>query len=374
MGIGCRVTPSRRFEVGRRQRVTAAFPRPAERAGGRFGHPTISKIQKENIMRGIQLALGWARQSGLGTQLVSLALIVFLFVIGTQGRILSWSNIQVILSLAAIPAILAIAVHLTIVIGGIDLSLQGTVALCAVIIGALVSNKYNSHDVGLWIIPISLVIGGAAGLLTGLIHTKLRIPSFITTLGMSFVLYGVAVYVNKSQIIRLLDDRIQTFINAAPFAVANVVLIAVFVMVIVQFLQDRTAFGRHLYAVGGDEALAKQLGVDVDRVKIIAFTMAGCLYGIGALLLVTRMGSATSRVGLNLLFPTITAVVVGGVALTGGVGGAKNAFLGALILAVLNNGMVLMAVNPYAQTAVNGVVLIVAVALTLDRKKLGFIK
>lgn len=325
-------------------------------------------------MRGLQLALGWVRQSGLGTQLVSLALIVSIFVIGTQGKSLSWSNIQVILSLAAIPAVLAIAVHLTIVIGGIDLSLQGTVALCAVIIGALVSNKYNSHDVGLWIIPISLTVGGAAGLLTGLIHTKLRIPSFITTLGMSFVLYGVAVYVNKSQIIRLLDDRIQTFINATPFAVANVVLIAVFVMVIVQFLQDRTAFGRHLYAVGGDEALAKQLGVNVDRVKIIAFTVAGCLYGIGALLLVTRMGSATSRAGLNLLFPTVTAVVVGGVALTGGVGGAKNAFLGALILAVLNNGMVLMAVNPYAQTAVNGVVLIVAVALTLDRKKLGFIK
>jgi len=120
--------------------------------------------------------------------------------------------------------------------------------------------------------------------------------------------------------------------------------------------------------------LAKQLGVNVDRVKTLAFTLAGCLYGIGALLLVTRMGSATSRAGLNLLFPTITAVVVGGVALTGGVGGAKNAFLGALILAVLNNGMVLMAVNPYAQTAVNGVVLIVAVALTIDRKKLGFIK
>jgi ribose transport system permease protein len=86
------------------------------------------------------------------------------------------------------------------------------------------------------------------------------------------------------------------------------------------------------------------------------------------------MGTATSRAGLNLLFPVITAIAVGGVSLTGGIGGAKNAVLGALILTVLNNGMVLMAVNPYAQAAVNGVVLIVAVALTLDRKKLGFIK
>lgn len=325
-------------------------------------------------MTAVHTGLKWIRQSGVATQLISLALIAAIFFVGTSGRSLSWSNIQVILSLAAIPAVLAIGVHMTIVVGGIDLSLQGTVALCAVFTGGLVANKYNNMDVGLWIIPISIAVGGLAGLMTGLIHTKLRIPSFITTLGMSFVLYGVAVYINKSQIISLQDDRIQTFINASPFAIANVVLIAILVTCLVQFLQDRTPFGRHLYAVGGDEALAKQLGVNVDRVKIIAFTLAGCLYGIGALLLVTRIGTATSRAGLNLLFPTITAVVVGGVALTGGIGGAKNAFLGALILAVLNNGMVLMAVNPYAQTAVNGVVLIVAVALTIDRKKLGFIK
>jgi len=331
-------------------------------------------LTKENGMTAVQTGLKWVRQSGVATQLVSLTLIAVIFFIGTSGKNLSWSNIQVVLSLAAIPAILAIGVHLTIVIGGIDLSLQGTVALCAVFTGGLVANKYNSMDVGLWIIPISIAVGGVSGVITGLIHTKLRIPSFITTLGMSFVLYGVAVYVNKSQIISLQDDRIQTFINASPFAIANVVVIAVLVTVFVQFLQDRTPFGRHLYAVGGDEALAKQLGVNVDRVKIIAFALAGCLYGIAALLLVTRMGTATSRAGLNLLFPTITAVVVGGVALTGGIGSAKNAFLGALILAVLNNGMVLMAVNPYAQTAVNGVVLIVAVALTIDRKKLGFIK
>lgn len=319
-------------------------------------------------------SLRWRRRSGVMTQLISLALIAALFALGTEGRSLSWANIQVILSLAAIPAILATGVHLTIVIGGIDLSLQGTVALCAVFVGLLAQNKYNTNDVGLWIIPISLAIGAAAGLLTGVLHTKLRIPSFITTLGMSFVLYGLAVFINQSRIISLPDDRIQSFINAQPFGIANVVLVAMVIVVAVQLFEDRTRIGRHLYAVGGDEALAKQLGVNVDRVKIVAFTIAGCLYGLAAVLLVTRMGTATSRAGLNLLFPTITAVVVGGVSLTGGLGGAKNAILGATILAILNNGMVLMAVNPYAQQAVNGIVLIIAVALTLDRKKLGFIK
>lgn len=322
----------------------------------------------------MQGARRWLRRSGVGAQLLSLALIVAVFAIGTRGASLSWDNVQVVLSLAAIPAILAVGLHLTIVIGGIDLSLQGTVALCAVFVGVLSKNRYNDHDVGLWILPICLAIGGAAGILTGVLHTKLRIPSFITTLGVSWVLYGVAVYVNKAMLITLLDSRIQNFINDKPLGVANVVLVALAIVIAVQFFEDRTRTGRYLYAIGGDEALARQAGVNVPRMKVVAFAIAGCLYGLGALLLVSRMGSATARTGLNLLFPVITAVAVGGVSLTGGLGGAKNALLGTLVLAVLNNGMVLMAVNPYAQTAVNGIVLIVAVALTLDRRKLGFIK
>lgn len=322
----------------------------------------------------MQGARRWLRRSGVGAQLLSLALIVAVFAIGTRGASLSWDNVQVVLSLAAIPAILAVGLHLTIVIGGIDLSLQGTVALCAVFVGVLSKNRYNDHDVGLWILPICLAIGGAAGMLTGVLHTKLRIPSFITTLGVSWVLYGVAVYVNKAMLITLLDNRIQNFINDKPLGVANIVLVALAIVIAVQFFEDRTRTGRYLYAIGGDEALARQAGVNVPRMKVVAFAIAGCLYGLGALLLVSRMGSATARTGLNLLFPVITAVAVGGVSLTGGLGGAKNALLGTLVLAVLNNGMVLMAVNPYAQTAVNGIVLIVAVALTLDRRKLGFIK
>jgi ribose transport system permease protein len=319
-------------------------------------------------------AMRWLGRSGVSAQIISLILIVAIFAMGTGGKNLSWANVQVALSLAAIPAILAVGLHFTIVIGGIDLSLQGTVALCAVFVGLLTKNKYNTNDVGLWIIPLSIGMGGLCGFVAGLMHTKLRIPSFITTLGVSWVLYGLAVYINKAMLISLRDGRIQDFINAKPLGVANVVWIAVLIVIAFQFFQDRTRTGRYLYAVGGDEALAHQAGVKVDRIKIAAFCIAGCLYGLGALLLVSRMGTATSRTGLNLLFPVITAVAVGGVSLTGGLGGAKNAVLGALIVTALNNGMVLMAVNPYAQTAVNGVVLIVAVALTLDRRKLGFIK
>jgi ribose/xylose/arabinose/galactoside ABC-type transport system permease subunit len=314
------------------------------------------------------------RRTGIVAQILTLVILVGGFAIGTEGKNLSWANIQVILSLAAIPAILATGLHLTVVLGGIDLSVQGVAALCAVFVGLLVRNKFNSNDVGLWIIPISLGIGGVAGVINGVLHTRLRIPSFITTLGMSWILYGMAVYVNRAVLIPLQDERIQTLINGKLFGVPQVAIFAVVLAVIMQLVQDRTQFGRYIYAIGGDEVLAHQAGVKVGRIKIAAFTIAGILYGLGALLLVCRMGSATSRTGLNLLFPTITAVAVGGVALTGGIGGAKNAVLGALIVTALNNGLVLLAVNPFAQQAVNGVVLITAVALTIDRKKLGFIK
>jgi len=319
-------------------------------------------------------ARAWLRRIGILAQLLSLAILVAVFAIGTKGKYLSWANIQTILSLAAIPAILAIGLHLTVVLGGIDLSVQGVASLCAIFVGLLMKNQYNSNDVGLWMIPISMGIGGVAGTISGLLNTGLRIPSFIATLGMSWVLYGMAVYINRAVNVIIQDERIFKFINGMVLGIPVIAILAVALAIIMQFVQNRTQFGRYLYAIGGDEAIAQQAGVKVNRIKVIVFAVAGVIYGLGSLLLACRLGVATSRMGGTLLFPTITAVAVGGVALTGGLGGAKNAALGALIVTALNDGLVLMKVNPYAQQAVNGIVLIGAVALTLDRKKLGFIK
>jgi ribose transport system permease protein len=129
-----------------------------------------------------------------------------------------------------------------------------------------------------------------------------------------------------------------------------------------------------MYAIGGDETLARQAGIKVDRVKVIVFAITGCLYAVASLLLVARLASSNPRTGKDLMFPAMTAVAVGGVSLSGGVGGALNALFGALIVTALNNGMVLMKVSPYLQNAVNGIVLIAAVSATIDRKKIGIIK
>ena len=297
-----------------------------------------------------------------------------IFTIGTKGRYVSGANLQVILSLAAIPAIISIGLHQVVVLGGIDLSVEGVVALCVVLVGFLAHNKFNSNDVGLWIVPIIVGFGGLAGVINGLLNTKLRIPSFISTLGMSWVLWGLAVYVSKGQTVPLLKNPLSVFVNGTLLGIPDLALVAFVLFLVIQIVQDRTRFGRYLYAIGGDEVLTAQAGVNVDRTKIIVFGIAGLFYGLSALFLAAELESAQAITGNNLLFPAVTAVAVGGVALTGGIGGAKNAALGALIVTALNDGLILHNVSPYAQEAVNGFVLVTAVALTIDRRKLGFIK
>jgi len=316
----------------------------------------------------------WFRASGIGGQLISLIIVVGIFTIGTKGRYLSGTNLHVILSLAAIPAIIAIGLHQVVIFGGIDLSVEGVVALCVVLVGLLAHNKFNSNDVGLWIVPLIVGFGGVAGVVNGLLSTILRIPSFISTLGMSWVLWGLAVFVSKGQTVPLLMNPLSGFVNGALLGIPNLALVAFALFAVIQMVQDQTRFGRYLYAIGGDEVLAAQAGVNVAKTKVMVFGIAGLFYGLSALFLAVELDSAQAITGNDLLFPAVTAVAVGGVALTGGIGGAKNAALGALIVTALNDGLILLDVNPYAQEAVNGLVLVAAVALTIDRKKLGFIK
>jgi len=140
------------------------------------------------------------------------------------------------------------------------------------------------------------------------------------------------------------------------------------------FLERFTRFGRYIFAIGGAEDRAKLAGVPIDRYKIMAFTVAGFFFGVGGVLNTARIGAGTSTAGLNQLFAAITAVVVGGTALTGGTGGVLQTLIGALIVVVLGNGMVLAGVHNFAQLAVQGVIITVAVILTLDRSKLPFVK
>ncbi len=307
-------------------------------------------------------------------QLLSLAIVIVIFAIGTGGTFLSLTNIQTIIGLAGIPMILCLGLHQIIILGAIDLSLEGIIAISAVIAGFLIKNPNTAYDLGLLVIPVTLIIGAAAGLLNGILNTKLKMPSFIATLGISWVMFGLAVFLSGGISTPLLDHRFQNFINGTTFGIPNVTYVAFVLFIVLHIIQKRTKLGKYTYAIGGDEILAAQAGINVTKTKIINFTIAGAIYGLAGLLLVARLNSSAARLGNNLLFPAMTAVAVGGVSMSGGVGGALNAVFGTIIVTALNNGMVLMHVSPYTQSAVNGIVLISAVALTIDRKKIGIIK
>ena len=307
--------------------------------------------------------------------LSALFLITVFFTIGTNGFFLSLKNIINILNLSGVLAIIALGTSMPILMGGIDLSIEGIMSLTAVVFGIFVKNSQTNIDIGFWALPVVMIIGSIVGIINGLINTKLKIPSFMATLGMGYVGQGLAVIISRGGTIPFLDSRFQNLANGSRLlGIPNITVIAVILCVILLMMQRRTPLGKSIYAIGGNEALAEQAGINVARAKISVFCLTGCLYGIAAFFLCSRLNCANPTLSKGFLFPAITATIVGGTAITGGIGGALNAFIGTLVVTSLNNGMVLMQINPYIQGAVMGCILIGAVAITIDREKIGIIK
>ena len=152
------------------------------------------------------------------------------------------------------------------------------------------------------------------------------------------------------------------------------VYVAIVLVLAAWFILTRTTLGRNLYAVGGGEELAHASGLDVRRVRRMGFTLAGFFYAVGALLAVARIGIAETATGNNFMFASITSAVVGGVALWGGIGGVWNVVVGVLIVNVINNGMVVIGLPDYLQDGMLGLLVIVAVVLSTDRRSVRFVK
>jgi len=275
---------------------------------------------------------------------------------------------------AMIPLVLGIGATFIILMGSIDLSVEGGLTLSAVVLSMLVLNGANANDYGLLGVLAVLVIGGAVGFINGAIHVWLKVPSFMTTLGTWFIgvgvanalLGGMATRINDPMIRGLAIDRFLGF----PWGV----WVALVCLGVAMVIQNYTRLGRYIYALGGGEELAGLSGISTARVRIAAFTIAGVFYAIGGILAAAQLGLGNAQIGNGRLFTTITAVVVGGTALSGGQGSVLQTFVGVLIVVVLSNGMVLMGVPPSVQIGVQGLMIIAAVALSIDRKLMKIVK
>ncbi len=305
--------------------------------------------------------------------LVLLILMAFFTVI--EPRFFSVRNFARIL-IAASPALMvAVGVTFVIIMGSIDLSMEGTVSVCAVSFAFCFMALGGTLASWAWIaLPFTLIIGAVVGGINGLIHVKLKIPSFMASLALGFVGTGLAMVMTGGDRIRIEDELYRSLLTERIFNFPIMVYVAALFLLVAWFVQSYTTLGRNFYAIGGGEDLALASGLNVNRIRIMGFMLAGIFFAVGALLAVGRIGIAETATGNNFMFLSITAVVVGGTALWGGIGGAWNTLIGVLIVFVIGNGMVVIGLPSYAQDGVLGLLVIIAVILSTNRKSISFVK
>ena len=299
-----------------------------------------------------------------------LCLVIALF----SPNFLSVSNAIRILNASAIPVVLVMGATFVILMGSIDLSVEGIVALCAVVTASLVLNDTTSANLGLLAVPAAMLAGGVIGLANGASHVYLRIPSFMATLGIGFICLGIATAALGGFPVRISDRAFRALTLGRTLGLPNGIWLAALAVLVAWAIQQRTRLGRYVYAIGTDEITARQSGVPVERTRILVFVLAGLFSGLAGAMAAAQLGQGHALIASGRLFTTITAVVVGGTALSGGVGSVLNSVVGVLIVIVLTNGMVLMGVPPFVQQGVQGFLIIVAVTLALDRRLLQVVK
>ena len=312
------------------------------------------------------LAAGWVQGAIPPALLVVLIIIIQ---IASPG-FLTGETLGLLLGNTAVLFILATGVTFVILIGGIDLSIQAVASLASVILAQLLPS------IGALAFPVAIASGLVFGILSGIVHVRLRVPSFVATLATGGVVAGMALWIAQGRAITIEEGgRLSTtWINATVAGVPVVAILAAVVGIASFMVLRYTRFGRYSLAVGAGEPAALAAGVNVDRTKVIAFAISGTLAAIAGVILAARLSSGSPSLANQLLLPAIAAVIVGGTAITGGLGGVARTAVGALIISIVRIGMTFVGVNIFAENVVFGAVLIIAVAITIDRSKIPVIK
>ena len=230
-------------------------------------------------------------------------------------------------------------------------------------------NNSNSNDFGILGILFVILISTFIGAITGIIHVKARIATFIVTYAVGSIMTGVAVLVYQGTPIQVKDELFVVLSQGKFIGIPYITIIAFAIFIIGALILNYTAFGRAVYAIGDNETAAASTGINIGLTKIKVFALCGCTAGMAGILQCIRLKLGQSSIGLNQMFPVVTAIVIGGGSLAGGKGGALSAFVGVLIYTELANWLTLMGVDPYVKKVIQGVIIIVAVTLTINRNR-----
>ena len=295
--------------------------------------------------------------------LIGFVIIIVVLNIMTQGKILTPKKLRLLFSQIYYPTIVAVGVFFVMTLGSIDFTEGSTLGVASLVVSALSFISIPLAILG------GILCGAAIGAINGFFHVKFKLQSFIVTICTMYLFRGVCAYfttetaVPASAAIKALDN------NGLKIG------ITVAVLVIAWFLFRFTRIGNDVKAVGAGETAARFSGVHTDRVKFLAFVCAGALTGLAAFVNVIKVGSITATAGNQLETQILISLVLGGLPITGG---AKvrfsNIIVGTLMYAVLNSGLAILGYDPQTQQLIKGIIFLIFVALTIDRKALKVIK
>lgn len=296
-----------------------------------------------------------------------LALVIFgvvMFAISPQFS--SEYNIGIILKQMSVVAVLAFGQTLVMIVGAFDLSQASIAGLCAMV-AALVWQDMGIPPLAA--LAFGLFLGGALGALNGTLAAYFRLHPIVMTLATGIALQGITYFISGGYPVVRVPDQFLFLGGSEIMGAPTPVLVMFAVAAVMHIALTRTLFGRRVLQVGGNENAAKGLGVDVSMVRIGVFTISGFLAGLGGVIAMGRIGNASPEIGQTLLFPVVTATIVGGTLLSGGVGTILGTLMGAAIMAMVTNAIVLLRINIYLIDTVQGV--LVLVALLVDQYRRG---
>src|SRR5271157_1290573 len=308
--------------------------------------------------------------------LIALFAIIVVFTI-LSNTFLTMQNILLMTRHVAINAFLAIGMTLVIVSGGIDLSVGSILGLCGMIVGYLIDAGVPLHLFGVvvyfhtWFIMVIAVAAGALiGSVNGLIITRLRVAPFIATLGMLYVARGIALLSNNGSTFPFLSGQAGLGNTGFPFLGEGDILgvpvpiwLLAIVGLIAAFVANRTPFGRHVYASGGNERAARLSGVRVGAIRFSVYVISGGLAALSGLIVTSQLVAAHPASGETYELNAIAAAVLGGTSLMGGRGTIGGTIIGSFVIGILADGLVMVGVSDFWQMVIKGVVIIVAVAI-----------
>lgn len=303
----------------------------------------------------------------------SLVVLLVFFSI-TSPNFMQTSNMLAILQATSVNGVLAVAATLVIISGGIDLSVGTLMTFTAVVSGILLTNMNLPLPVGV----LGAILAGAfCGFCSGSFVAKMKIPPFIATLGMMLILKGMSLVLSGARPIYFNNTEGYDAISRGsligevlPFLpIPNGVLILFIVAGVASYVLSKTVLGRYCFGIGSNEEAVRLSGVNTDRWKIAIYAVAGGICGIAGILISSRLNSAQPALGLGYELEAIAAVVIGGTSLSGGRGTIIGTLIGALIVAVLTNGLRVLSVAQEWQTVITGIIIILAVYADMMRRQ-----